>query len=253
MISVFPIVCSGFISILFFFSSIFINIGSWSYILVFLLMCLSFLLVIYIESPIWCCFDETSTASWYKFFVSGELILFMSLMLPIFWVVDEAGQDCLSDPFGVPLLGLFVLLLSSFCVVQFEHIIEGYENSGFVNFNLDYTSSLGCGSVWLLLTIFNGIGFIILQLIEFGSCPMNILNSSWYSCCLVLVSFHGFHVFVGICFLIMSYKWIYTINNNNFNLENYIYQFRFIYFVCFYWHFVDFIWFIVYFLVYFNP
>ncbi|VEL21345.1 unnamed protein product [Protopolystoma xenopodis] len=119
---------------------------------IFLIFCVSIIVVAYVESPIWCCFDETMTGS---------------LMVPIVYINDDLGEDAITDPYGIPLLGVFILLLSSFCVSNFETHIEGFEK----------------------------------KVVEYNKCPACVVYSSWYGACLILIIFHGFHVFVGLLFL----------------------------------------------------
>nr|AFD18206.1 cytochrome c oxidase subunit III [Diplorchis hangzhouensis] len=256
MVSFFPVVCSFSLSFILLISFILYGVGLWSFILCFCLVVVGLAVLASLESSIWCYFEEFMTSSWYKTFVLGEFLLFLSLMMPIFYVNDDVGEEALSDPYGIPLLGVGVLLFSSFCVYNFECCVENCE-VGFINsLSFDEISNkLLDGKIWLILTILNGVGFIFLQGVEFNICPASVINTSWYGTCLVLVTFHGFHVFVGLLFLSVVYFRLYGVDSLFVvsSFESYVYQFRLSYFTCFYWHFVDFIWFIVYFIVYFNP
>nr|WEV86869.1 cytochrome c oxidase subunit 3 [Diplorchis sp.] len=254
MVSFFPVVCSFGLSFILLISFILYGVGLWSFILGLFVIVISLAVLASLESSIWCYFEELMTSSWYKMFVLGEFLLFISLMLPIFYVNDDIGEESLSDPYGIPLLGVAVLLFSSFCVYRFENCVENCEiefNSG-LNFG-EVSSKMLYVKIWLVLTILNGVGFIFLQGVEFNICPASVVSTSWYGTCLVLVTFHGFHVFVGLLFLSVVYFRLYGGGVSLLGFEKYIYQFRLSYFTCFYWHFVDFIWFIVYFIVYFNP
>ncbi|VEL41267.1 unnamed protein product [Protopolystoma xenopodis] len=72
------------------------GVNFWVFLKVVLVFCVSIIIVAYVESPIWCCFDETMTGSWYKTFVLGEFLL---LMIPIVYINDDLGEDAISDPY----------------------------------------------------------------------------------------------------------------------------------------------------------
>nr|UJH93379.1 cytochrome c oxidase subunit III [Neoheterobothrium hirame] len=251
MFSLFPIFCSAYVGTIIAWSFFFSHINMWFILMSFVSGCLLLTVFVSNESNVWCYYNEIMTNSWFKLFVVGEFGLFLSLMVPIFYCNDDLGDEALSDPLGIPLLGIYVLLLSSFCVTNFEHCVEEHEDkflSGF-NFKYNYVDS---APIWLILTILNGLGFLFLQYSEFSSCPPSVWNSSWYGSCLILVTFHGSHVVFGLIFLIYCYYLLFVRNGGE-SLEVYMDQYRLVYFSCFYWHFVDFIWFIVYFIVYYLP
>nr|YP_010323913.1 cytochrome c oxidase subunit III [Paradiplozoon yunnanensis]UKP90076.1 cytochrome c oxidase subunit III [Paradiplozoon yunnanensis] len=254
MYSVFPIFFSFFLSVLLFLSFVIQNVSGWFLFLFFLVFCFLGALFMLFELNIWCNFSEVVTSQWIKLFVVGEFILFLSLMLPVVYLSQEfVFVDSLSDSSGIPLLGLYVLLLSSFCVNEFERCVEDYEFNLFESF--DFLLECDFEIVkWLGLTLLNGFIFLLLQYVEFCMCPSSVLSGAWYASCLVLVSFHGTHVIIGMGFLICCYFFLFEVKDDSFNgLEKTVDQFRLVYFACFYWHFVDLIWFIVYFLVYFFP
>nr|ABF18672.1 cytochrome c oxidase subunit III [Microcotyle sebastis] len=251
MYTIFPIVCAGFVSFVIASSYFFNGLSMWFILLGFLSGCAALSVFLSSEAKVWCYYDEVMTEEWFKTFVIGEFFLFLSLMVPIFYCNDDCGEEPLSDPLGIPMLGIYVLLLSSFCVSNYEHYVEEHANE-FLNglsFDSGYNAYAG---VWLLLTILNGLGFLFLQYSEFSSCPPSVINSSWYGSCLILVTFRGLHVVIGLVFLCYNYVLLF-INNSNTSVEVFIDHYRLVYFTCFYWHFVDFIWFIVYFIVYYLP
>nr|YP_004891178.1 cytochrome c oxidase subunit III [Polylabris halichoeres]AEB55005.1 cytochrome c oxidase subunit III [Polylabris halichoeres] len=251
MYTIFPIFCSSLVSAIILGSYFICSISLWEILILFLSVCLMMSLFVESEAKVYCQYDEIMTEEWFKTFVLGEFFLFLSLMVPLFYCNDDLGDEALSDPLGIPLLGIYVLLLSSFCVSNYEHAVEAHfgKFSESLNFNSTFNSN---ASAWLLLTIINGLGFLFLQYNEFINCPPSVVNSSWYGSCLILVTFHGFHVVVGLLFLCYNYYLLFFLNSN-ISLEVYLDQYRLVYFTCFYWHFVDFIWFIVYFIVYYLP
>jgi len=56
----------------------------------------------------------------------------------------------------------------------------------------------------LLLTILLATIFTLLQGMEYVEAPFNINDSVFGSCFYMATGFHGFHVFVGTCCLIVS-------------------------------------------------
>ncbi|VEL43554.1 unnamed protein product [Protopolystoma xenopodis] len=98
-------------------------------------------------------------------------------------------------PHGIPLLGAFVLLLSFFCVSNFERHIERFDKNCFRNQALLFYKSLNIINVPPMFYILRDIKFI---------------------------------------------------ESSSSKIETHVFNLRFVYFVCFYWHFVDFIWFTVY-------
>nr|AYE40109.1 cytochrome c oxidase subunit 3 [Eudiplozoon sp. DZ-2018] len=251
MLSVFSIFCSivvsGFLLI-----SLLKSFSVWFLLVSFLLTCSGFVFFILNEVNVWCNFDETMTDEWYNIFVTGEFFLFLNLMVPVFYLNDELGNISLSSPYGLPLLGLWLLVLSSFCLNEFEHCME-VNNSNFINGMNFSKDSEGLAHIWLGLTIFNGVEFLILQINEFYVCPVSVFDSAWYGCCLVLVTFHGVHVFVGICLLCYCYYCNFSEDVVIGSVAGVLDQYRYIGFTCFYWHFVDFIWFLVFVIVYLIP
>nr|YP_005351098.1 cytochrome c oxidase subunit III [Pseudochauhanea macrorchis]AEO93247.1 cytochrome c oxidase subunit III [Pseudochauhanea macrorchis] len=251
MYTLFPIFCSFYVSSLLILSFVFSGLSMWFLLMTFLSGCLVCGFFVGSEAKVWCFYEEIMTESWFKTFVIGEFGLFLSLMVPVFYVNDDLGEEALSDPLGIPLLGIYVLLLSSFCVSNFEHCVEEHETNFCSNFSFNSPYSAEA-SMWLLLTLLNGLGFLYLQFTEFSNCPPSVINTSWYGACLVLVTFHGCHVLVGLVFLGYAYYLIFVLQHLK-SVEIFVDHYRFVYFSCFYWHFVDFIWFIVYFIVYYLP
>nr|WET59149.1 cytochrome c oxidase subunit 3 [Eudiplozoon nipponicum]WET59185.1 cytochrome c oxidase subunit 3 [Eudiplozoon nipponicum] len=251
MLSVFSIFCSIIVSSLILIS-LFKSFSVWFLLTSFLMLCLVFVYFMINEANIWCNFGEIMTDEWYKIFVAGELFLFLSLMVPVFYLNDELGNSSLSSPYGLPLLGLWLLVLSSFCLNEFERCMEhsGSKFIGGMNFYEDCDS---LAPVWLGLTIFNGFEFLVLQVNEFYVCPVSVFDSAWYGCCLVLVTFHGVHVFVGLCLLCYCYYCNFSEEPVLSSVVGVLDNYRFIGFTCFYWHFVDFIWFLVFVIVYLIP
>nr|AYE40085.1 cytochrome c oxidase subunit 3 [Sindiplozoon sp. DZ-2018] len=202
------------------------------------------------DSGSWCDMLYHKSKKWIRWFILGEFIFFLSLMVPAFYLKGDLSENPLSSAFGIPLLNLFLLVLSSFCMSQFEHVI-GYVDSMFsYSFSISETWKLYVDEMIIYLgsALFLSWVFLCLQAWEFNTCPASVSDSAWYSCCLVLVSFHGLHVVIGQALMVHCYFQI-VHNKLTVSLEMWEYRSRFVLFCCYYWHFVDVVWFFVYFFV----
>lgn len=123
------------------------------------------------------------------------------------------------DPWGVPLLNTFILLLSGVTITYAHHaIIAGsklYAKDGLV-----FTIGLA-----LLFTAF--------QVYEYIEAPFNISDGIYGSTFFMSTGFHGFHVIIGTTFIIVCF-----LRLHHFSTEHHIG------FECaaWYWHFVDVVW-----------
>lgn len=133
------------------------------------------------------------------------------------------------DPFGIPLLNTMLLLTSGASLTWCHHsIVLG-----------DKTQA--CLS--LLLTISLGIIFTGYQVLEYETAPFSISDSVYGSIFYLTTGFHGFHVLVGTIFLIVCF---YRLFFDHFTTEQH-FGFEA---AAWYWHFVDVIWILLYFIFY---
>ncbi len=95
------------------------------------------------------------------------------------------------DPFHLPLLNTMILLLSG-CTVTFAHhaLLEGNKKV--------LVNCLG-------LTILLGMAFTTCQAIEYSHAPFAFTGGIYPSVFFMATGFHGFHVIVGTCFLIVCW------------------------------------------------
>lgn len=138
---------------------------------------------------------------------------------------------------------------------------------------------------YVSLTIFLGCLFLFLQLIEYRYAPFAINDSVYGSLFFVMTGFHGLHVFIGVCYLIVSYLRLFPNTPLSFKIfryrtfsmyspllwsfhcrtsgvlnhfytkicKQYVRYFRFCVgfeTAAWYWHFVDIVWLFLYFIVY---
>jgi len=95
----------------------------------------------------------------------------------------------------------------------------------------------------LLLTIMLGITFEILQIIEYKLTPYFLTDFVFGTMFYFLTGLHGLHVLIGIIFLIVCFI---RLNQGQLIRESHL-GFEF---AIWYWHFVDVVWIILFFIVY---
>ncbi len=170
-------------------------------------------------------------ASEVMFFVSFFWAFFHASLAPsafIGGVWPPVGIKCFS-PLSIPLLNTLILLTSGVTITRC-HILIMTGNWRLSNCLMD-------------TTIILGILFLLLQYSEYVVAPFSISDGIYGSVFFLLTGFHGFHVFVGTIFLILSklrmyFKKIYIDDHTSFEVSSW------------YWHFVDVVWIFVYFFVY---
>jgi cytochrome c oxidase subunit III len=126
------------------------------------------------------------------------------------------------DPFHLPLLNTMILLLSGTTVTWAHHaLLEGDQKN--------LVRGLG-------ITILLGLSFTFCQALEYSHAPFKFYGGGVYPSTFFLATgFHGFHVIVGTCFLIVN--WFRARNGSltpdrHFSFEA----------AAWYWHFVDVVW-----------
>jgi len=139
------------------------------------------------------------------------------------------GIDVFS-PTAVPLLNTLILLCSGTTITYSHHAI---------------TAGNKIEAFWgLLLTIILAILFTALQAFEYVSANFNISDGIYGSVFYMATGFHGFHVFIGTCFLVVC---LVRLWRNHFTVQHH-FGFEA---AAFYWHFVDVVWLFLYVAVYF--
>ena len=133
------------------------------------------------------------------------------------------------SPFGVPLLNTVVLLSSGVRVTWAHH-------------------SLMCGNhsqtkVSLILTVFLGAYFTVLQGAEYLEASFTFADSVYGSTFFLATGFHGLHVLIGTAFLTVCLKRLQSFNfrhSHHFGFEA----------AAWYWHFVDVVWLFLFVVIY---
>jgi cytochrome c oxidase subunit 3 len=134
------------------------------------------------------------------------------------------------DPWHLPFLNTMVLLLSGTTVTWAHHGLLVGDRKALVN--------------GLALTVFLGLCFTGLQAIEYAQAPFKFWGGGVYPSVFFLATgFHGFHVIVGTCFLIVclirAMKGHFT-PERHFGFEA----------AAWYWHFVDVVWLFLFVCIY---
>ena len=126
------------------------------------------------------------------------------------------------NPFQLPLLNTFILLLSGTTVTWAHHaLIHGNRRA--------LITGLGC-------TILLGLSFTTFQAIEYSDAPFKFNGGGIYSSVFFLATgFHGFHVIIGTLFLIVCW---FRARAGQFTPQRH-FGFEA---AAWYWHFVDVVW-----------
>jgi cytochrome c oxidase subunit III len=134
------------------------------------------------------------------------------------------------DPFHFPLLNTLILLLSGTTVTWAHHsLIEGDRRH----------LIMGLG-----LTILLGMLFTTFQAIEYSDAPFHFSGGGVYPSVFFLATgFHGFHVIVGTCFLIVC--WFRARDGQFTPARHFGFEAA-----AWYWHFVDVVWLFLFFAIY---
>nr|QXU59693.1 cytochrome c oxidase subunit 3 [Duthiersia expansa] len=154
-------------------------------------------------------------------FILTEIMAFGSLLTCCLWF-DNHSFINLSSPLEIPFLGCFILLGSSITVTGFHHVM-----------------SWGYSWILLFLTIALGFSFVMLQIFEFNEILVNIVDSSFHASSFCTVGLHFTHVFLGVAALTLILV-LGAIKVGDYRCT----------LVTWYWHFVDYIWLLVYTVVY---
>jgi len=133
------------------------------------------------------------------------------------------------ETWKIPFLNTLILLTSGASITWAHNaIVLGEKNSSCLS---------------LLTTIFLAAVFTLLQYMEYITAPFDISDSVYGSTFYMTTGFHGFHVFVGTCFLIIGtirlyYNHFTTFHHFGFEAA------------AWYWHFVDVVWLFLFFTIY---
>ena len=134
------------------------------------------------------------------------------------------------DPFHLPFMNTMILLLSGTTITWAHHGLITGDRKTLVR------------GLWL--TVLLGMSFTMFQAIEYSDAPFKFSGGGVYSSTFFLATgFHGFHVIVGTCFLIVcairAMRGEFTLQRH-FGFEA----------AAWYWHFVDVVWLFLFVCIY---
>lgn len=173
-------------------------------------------------------------------FIASEVMFFVAF----FWAFFNASlfpQEAIGftwppqgmevvKPFDLPLLMTMILLLSGCTVTWAHHAI--LHNSQY-----EAVKALG-------LTVMLGMCFLALQIYEYAHAHFGFKDTVYASAFFMATGFHGFHVFVGTCFLVVCY---FRAQKGHFTADSH-FGFEA---AAWYWHFVDVVWLFLFLCIYF--
>ncbi len=133
------------------------------------------------------------------------------------------------DPFHLPLLNTMILLLSGCTVTWAHHALLNNDRKALIT--------------GLALTVALGVMFTGFQIKEYFIAPFGFRDGIYPSVFYLATGFHGFHVFVGTCFLavclVRAIRGHFT-TQRHFGFEA----------AAWYWHFVDVVWLFLFIFIY---
>ncbi len=133
------------------------------------------------------------------------------------------------EPWDIPLVNTIILLSSGATVTWAHHEVRHGRN-------------LRAG--WaLVLTVALGITFTLLQIYEYNHAPFGFREGILPTTFFLATGFHGFHVMVGTCFLIVC---TFRAFRNHFKPDHHVGLEA----AAWYWHFVDVVWLFLFSFVY---
>ncbi len=150
----------------------------------------------------------------------------LNLVAPETW--PPAGIEPL-DPWSIPFLNTLILL-SSGATVTYAHKAVCVGNRPMI-------------LVGIALTVILGITFLGFQVYEYGHATFGFTDGIYPSTFYMATGFHGFHVFVGTCFLIVCF---FRAQAGQFKPDHHV-GFEA---AAWYWHFVDVVWLFLFIWVY---
>ena len=168
-------------------------------------------------------------------FIGSECVFFASLISTYMVYKARSGGPFDADILNIPLTSFstFVLLMSSLLMVL---ALAGYQRN-----------DKKWGTIWLLATALFGLIFLGGQVYEFTDFWLDkgmLFNSNLFSQCFyTLVGFHGFHVFIGVV-------WLITLAIAGLMGKIDVRRSLAVEIAGLYWHFVDIVWVVIFTLVY---
>ena len=167
-------------------------------------------------------------------FIISEVCIFLSLFFTHYYNTLIPSIELSNSPIylveslGEPIYNTLILFLSGICATVSLYL-----------FNQNKLLSI----IYLISTIVLGMIFSKNQYLEYRENLYTISDSTYGTIFYTLTGFHGIHVIVGI--ILLSISLIRILTNNFSKLHFNLYNFSNIY-----WHFVDYVWIILFIILY---
>jgi cytochrome c oxidase subunit III len=173
-------------------------------------------------------------------FIGSEAMLFAALFTAYFMIrFNVAGNDWppvndAGDRFELPVaitgVNTAFLVFSSFTIWWAEHRLKHGDRRGLER--------------GLLVTMLLGLTFLVVQVNEYIHLGFTPKDQAFSAAFYTLTGFHGLHVFVGLCLLLICYLRITRAHDFTPQWSTPLVA------ASLYWHFVDVVWVLLYILVY---
>lgn len=179
-------------------------------------------------------YNEISIKTIIYFIIITETIFFISFFYVIF-SISYFNNFIFNFKFNLNMFKLnFILSFTNLIILltsRITIIISAYKNEKLINKSI----------IYLKITIWIGIYFVFIQSIEYSILNFNISNSIFFSNFFILTIFHITHVIIGsIIIIIIIYIKKKILFSNKVKIK----------IICWYWHFVDIIWVIIFVSIY---
>lgn len=172
-------------------------------------------------------------------FVISEICIFIGLFFGFFYNSFVPSIDLGNEwpPIGISILNPYSIPLLNTALLFFSGITIT------ISLNYLHTRNKLNSILFILWTILLGSIFTYYQYVEYSTSSFTLIDSFYGSNFYILTGFHGIHVIIGTILLIISFI---RILNNHF-LTNHHVGFSS---SSIYWHFVDYVWLILYTFLY---
>lgn len=173
-------------------------------------------------------------------FIVSEVMFFFAF----FWAFFNASSPLINraahevwppegiipfETFGLPFLNTLILLTSGATVTIAHHAVRAGDHRK--------------TAFWTGLTALLGVIFLACQALEYSHAHFGFRDGIYPSTFFMATGFHGFHVFVGTCFLLVCF---FRARAGHFTPEKHV-GFEA---AAWYWHFVDVVWLFLFICVY---
>jgi cytochrome c oxidase subunit 3 len=182
---------------------------------------------------------QMGITSGFILFIVSEIMLFFGF----FWAFFHSSLSpsiligAEFPPVGLTVIPVYMFPLYNTCLLLLSGVTVTWLHKAIILGS--YKESIDS----FFLTIFLGLCFFVLQMFEYYESPFSFNNSVYGCVFFMLTGLHGFHVFVGIVCLFLSFlRLIY----NHFTTKHH----NGLIFAIWYWHFVDVVWLFLFITVY---